>query len=300
MSIKNYIVQSFFDSEDFTLKEAEKAVLEEAKMNVKIPSIRGRIYEAIDLGILKRISRGVFTVNNALLVQGNGRDLSFIKDNSIDAIITDHPYDLKKSNKGGNRDFASYSTFRYNQEDFNEKYRVLKEGSFLVEFIPEESENNYEYLYELKQAAKKAGFKYYAKVPWQKEGFVANTGRKSKNTEDVLMFTKGKSRSLRPDAKKNKKYGGEHFMSGANGMLPKSFVFSKPKNMVHQAEKPAELLESIIDYITKESEIILDQFAGSGSLGEAAINTRRKAILIEIDEDNVVKIQSRLGLNAVS
>ena len=31
-----------------------------------------------------------------MLVQGNGRDLSFLKDNSIDAIITDHAYDLKK------------------------------------------------------------------------------------------------------------------------------------------------------------------------------------------------------------
>lgn len=35
-----------------------------------------------------------------MLVQGNGRDLSFLKDNSIDAIITDHAYDLKKSLKG--------------------------------------------------------------------------------------------------------------------------------------------------------------------------------------------------------
>ena len=41
-----------------------------------------------------------------MLVQGNGRDLSFLKDNSIDAIITDHAYDLKKSLKGGKPGFC--------------------------------------------------------------------------------------------------------------------------------------------------------------------------------------------------
>jgi hypothetical protein len=59
--------------------------------------------------------------------------LSFLKDNSIDAIITDHAYDLKKSLKGGNRDFAAYECFQYTQEDFDEKYRVLKKGCFLLQ-----------------------------------------------------------------------------------------------------------------------------------------------------------------------
>jgi site-specific DNA-methyltransferase (adenine-specific) len=300
MSITKYVVQSFFEEEDFTLKDAERAVLEDAKMNVKTPSIRGRIYEAINKGILQRISRGVYTVNNALLIQGDGRDLSFLRTESIDAIVTDHPYDLKKSNKGGNRNFADYDAFQYNQEDFDEKYRVLKEGAYLCEFIPEESAENYEYLHKIKVMAKKAGFKYYAKVPWEKKGFVANCGRKSKNTEEVLMFTKGKSRKLRADAKKTKREGKPCFMSGTNGMLPTRFEFSKTPKMIHQAEKPVDLLETIIDYITQEGEILLDQFAGSGSMGEAAINKKRKAILIEIDDENVVKIQSRLNMKLTS
>lgn len=282
----------------FNMQEAYKAV-EDAGLKVQKPSIRARVYEAIDKGILKRIAKGVYKNNKCLLVQGDGRDLSFINNGTIDAIITDHPYDIKGSNNGGNRHFAEYNCFKYTQEDFNEKARVLKNGSFLVEFLPEESAENYEYLYQIKKMAENAGFKYYAKVPWKKGDFVSNCGRKSKNTEDVLIFSKGEPRALRIDAKKDKAEPNvKHFMKGTAGMLPTVFDFSKPnkKDMIHQAEKPTELLETIINYITLEDEIILDQFAGSGVLGEACLKTNRKALLIEIAEEFINKIKIRLNM----
>lgn len=94
------------------------ACVEQVK-EVKEPSIRARIYEGIEKGLFSRIAKGVYTVTKeqdgeevtCMLVQGNGRDLSFLKDNSIDAIITDHAYDLKKSLKGGNRDLLWSSIF---------------------------------------------------------------------------------------------------------------------------------------------------------------------------------------------
>lgn len=93
-----------------------------------------------------------------------------------------------KSNKGGTRAFALYDCFRYTLEDFKEKARVLKDGCFLVEVLPAENENNYEYLYQIKKYAKEAGFIYYSKVPWKKGTFVSNTGRKAKNTQDIIHF----------------------------------------------------------------------------------------------------------------
>ena len=285
----------------FTISEAYEAV-KNSGIECKLPSIRARVYEAVDNGILKKIARGIYQNNNCLLVEGDGRNLSFIKTGSIDAIITDHPYDLKKSNNGGDRHFATYDCFRYNQEDFNEKARVLKDGSFLVEFLPEENSDNYEYLYEIKKMAEKAGFKYYAKVAWKKGDFISNCGRKSKNTEDVMIFSKGEPRALRIDAKKDKAEPGiKHFMKGTAGMLPTCFDYSKPskKDMIHQAEKPVELLEAILDYITLPDEIVLDQFAGSGVLGEACIKKSRKAILIELAEEFVVKIKNRLQLEVI-
>lgn len=284
--------------DQFQMKEAYDAV-EKAGIEAQKPSIRARVYEAVDKGILRKIAKGVYQNNDCLLIQGDGRDLSFLGDGSIDAIITDHPYEIKAANNGGDRHFATYDCFRYTQEDFNEKARVLKDGCFLVEFLPEESALNYEYLYQIKQMAAAAGFKYYAKVAWKKGDFVSNCGRKSKNTEDVMIFSKGEPRALRIDAKKDKADPSvKHFMKGCNGMLPTAFDFAKPakKDMLHQAEKPVELLESIIQYVTQEDEIILDQFAGSGVLGEAAHNTGRRSILIELADEFVQKIVKRLKL----
>lgn len=292
--IQMTLFEYFQDAECFSLKEAV-ACVEQVK-EVKEPSIRARIYEGIEKGLFSRVAKGVYTVTKeqdgeevtCMLVQGNGRDLSFLKDNSIDAIITDHAYDLKKSLKGGNRDFAAYECFQYTQEDFDEKYRVLKKGCFLVEFMPEENGENYEYLYQMKKMAKEAGLEYYAKVAWKKGNFVANTGRKSKNTEEIAFFTKGKARNLRPDAKKDKAEPGiSHYMSGARGMLPTVFDIEPPgKNArIHQAEKPVELLQQILGFVTEEKEWVLDQFAGSFSLGEAALSSERNAICIEINEE---------------
>ena len=87
-------------------------------------------------------------------------------------------------------------------------------------------------------------------------------------------------------------------MSGAAGMLPTCFdvqAVSK-KNIIAQSEKPVELYKQILEYITCQGEIVLDQFAGSGAVGQAAIETGRKAILVEFDTNKVKKIAERLNM----
>ena len=153
-TIQMNLFQYFLDDNQFTVKEATNLV--NSVMKVNNESIRARIYEGVEKGLFEKVSRGVYKVtsqingnrNDCLLINGDGRDLSMIPDNSIDGIITDHPYDLSKALTGGNRKFASYELFKYNQKDFEEKQRVLKDGAFLVEFLPEESEINYKYLFE--------------------------------------------------------------------------------------------------------------------------------------------------------
>ena len=296
-----------FAGQTFTMQDAYRV----AGGMAKAPSIRARIYEGLKNNVFLRLSKGVYatvctsedgTESDCILVHGDGRDLSFLKDGSVDAIITDHPYALRGALKGGNRDFASYELFQYTEKDFREKYRVLKEGAFLVEFLPEESAENFEYVTRVKQMAMEAGFIYYSKVPWQKGSFVANTGRKAKNAEDVMFFTKGKARSIRPDAKKDKaEPDKKHFMSGANGMLPAAINFDPPgkKERIHQAEKPLALLESIVKYVPRPGEWLLDQFAGSGVLGAACMNLGRHCLMVEKDDTAVENIAARLQMGRV-
>ena len=330
-TIQMNLFEYFLDDEQFSIKDATNLVKNIKNMNVNDESIRARIYEGVEKGIFTKISRGVYKVsrqiegreNTCLLINGDGRDLSTIKDKSIDGIITDHPYDLQKALTGGNRKFATFELFRYENKDFKEKQRVLKEGAFLVEFLPEESEVNFDYLYEIKKMAQQNGFKYFAKVAWKKGDFIANTGRKSKNTEDVMIFSNGEPRNLKLDAKKNLAVANEnnleikgkssyeirdmlqennlpvHYMKGTNGMLPTVFDY-QPKNSkdkIMEAEKPVELIEEIIEYISKPYETLLDQFAGSGNFVIACYNKQRNAVAIEKDKEMFGKMKNNIENN---
>ena len=179
---------------------------------------------------------------------------------------------------------------------------------------------NWEYLFEIKQMAKAVGFKYFAKVPWKKGSFVANTGRKSKNIEDVMIFSNGEPRTLKLDAKKNlevaRHYGlsvsGKtsyevkelleeneleiYYMKGTNGMLP-AILDYQPRSRnekVMEAEKPVPLLEEIIEYISLPYETLLDQFGGSGNFAVACTNKARNCIIIEKDEETFQKLKNNV------
>lgn len=325
------LFEYFIDSEQFSIQEATDLVKNVKNMDVNNESIRARIYEGVDRGIFQKVTRGVYKVtrqledkeSSCLLINGDGRDLSMIKDHSVDGIITDHPYDLQKALSGGNRKFATFELFRYESKDFKEKQRVLKDGAFLVEFLPEESEVNYEYLYEIKKMAKENGLKYFAKVPWKKGNFVSNTGRKSKNVEDVMIFSNGEPRNLKLDAKKNLAVAKEnnldikgkssyeirdmlqennldvYYMKGTSGMLPTVFDY-QPKNSkdkIMEAEKPVELIEEIIEYISKPYETLLDQFAGSGNFVVACYNKNRNSIAIEKNDAMFLKMKDNIENN---
>lgn len=57
------------------------------------------------------------------------------------------------------------------------------------------------------------------------------------------------------------------------------------KKNFHPTQKPTDLLEYLIKTYTNENEIVLDFTMGSGSTGVACVNTNRKFIGIELDEN---------------
>lgn len=63
------------------------------------------------------------------------------------------------------------------------------------------------------------------------------------------------------------------------------------KGRLHPTQKPIDLLEYLICTYTNEGETVLDNCMGSGSTGVACINTNRRFIGIELDENyfNIAK-----------
>ncbi len=78
-----------------------------------------------------------------------------------------------------------------------------------------------------------------------------------------------------------------HWETDSDGMrFPKSVMqFPWDKDKLHPTQKPVALFEYLIRTYTNENEIVLDNCAGSGTAGVACINTNRRAILIEKEEE---------------
>lgn len=74
-------------------------------------------------------------------------------------------------------------------------------------------------------------------------------------------------------------------------ILPFNSVWKKG---MHPTEKPIELFEWLILTYSNEDELILDNCAGSGTLGEACIKTGRKYVMIEKEEKYFETIKSRI------
>ncbi len=64
----------------------------------------------------------------------------------------------------------------------------------------------------------------------------------------------------------------------------------------HPTEKPESLLERIILIGSKENEIVLDPFMGSGTTGVVAKKFNRNFVGYEIDEEYFIIAQKRIGI----
>ncbi len=69
------------------------------------------------------------------------------------------------------------------------------------------------------------------------------------------------------------------------------FSNANQRNKLHPTQKPVELCEYLIKTYTNKNELVLDNCMGSGSTGVACINTNRKFIGMELDENyfNIAK-----------
>lgn len=70
---------------------------------------------------------------------------------------------------------------------------------------------------------------------------------------------------------------------------------SRGASSIHQTQKPVELLDRLIRYACPPGGTVLDPFAGSGSTGEAARASGRRAVLIEGEESYCEAIARRLS-----
>lgn len=153
--------------------------------------------------------------------------------NSMDLIISDHAWLDEKSHTWWNRSFANYNCFKYEQNDFDQKFKVLKEWWFLIEFLPEKNENNKLYLREIEDLAEKSWFKYFAEVniSW----WNSNIWRKKKFISVAYFFTKWEALKLKIwDEKlaKDIKTSKNHLLNEIKKFLIKEYKIQDKKELI--------------------------------------------------------------------
>ena len=89
---------------------------------------------------------------------------------------------------------------------------------------------------------------------------------------------------------------------GQTDRYPRSvqvFKTDKQKISLHPTQKPVALLEYLIKTYTNEGDTVLDFTAGSFSTGVASLNTNRKFIGVEMNEEyfNIAKDRIEKSLN---
>lgn len=68
----------------------------------------------------------------------------------------------------------------------------------------------------------------------------------------------------------------------------------KTGNRLHPTEKPVVLLQYLLALYSKEGDVVLDPFAGSGSTGEACLLFKRVPLLVEREKEFYDKAKNRL------
>ncbi len=227
-------------------------------------------------GDLPRISKKMVNNNGIMFNSINrvihGDSLKLIKnipDESVDVIITDPPYGLNK--KGIENDNNLNVFFKI----LPDCYRVLKKDSFFITFfstklLPKLFENNQ--------------FTYF----WQFILYCPNASVRS-----PIGFTKYMSCFI--------------FKKGNPKMVNwrKDIFNDTPGKMVepdegfidHPTPKPKHFIKEILTMFTKENDLVLDPFLGSGSTALACKQTNRRSIGFEIKKEYCMLAEERLMKN---
>ena len=227
-----------------------------------------------------------------------------IKDNSIDAIITDPPYGTTACK------WDSVIDFELMWEQLN---RIIKDNGAIVLFGSQP----------FTSALIMSNIKMYKyDWVWNKNlptGFATAKYQPMKSHENILVFSNGKtlynpqptetkikdrklggSNGVRAKAKSGSVYG--ELKTIQNEIILKTLVSPRtvidincvPRSTgtIHPTQKPVALMEYLIKTYTNKNELVLDFTMGSGSTGVACKNTNRNFIGIEMD-DNYFKIAEK-------
>lgn len=237
-------------------------------------------------------------MNDIELIHGDCLvEMQKMQDKSVDFICADLPYEvLNKGNKNAHWDRMLPMDKLWAQYE-----RIIKDNGAIVLFA--------QGMFTVRLMMSNPNLWRYNLI-WDKinrpTGFLNANRCPLRIHEDILVFYKSKP-TYNPQFTKgehNHKRGkaGNAIGGGKNGCygnfrqtetvitdekFPVSIIRipKEHKNFLHSTQKPVALIEWLIRTYTNEGELVLDNTAGSMTTAVAALNTNRRCICIEKDDE---------------
>ena len=241
--------------------------------------------------------------------------LKKISSDSVDLTITSPPYD----------DIRKYNGYSFNFEGIaTELYRVTKKGGIVVWVVGDRTNNYSESGSSFSQALffKNIGFNLYDTMIFAKVNPPPKTQRRyEQQFEYMFVFSKGRPNTFNPIKEKCKKYNicesGTHRHNNT-GILKQANKKAKVKQYKikpniwyynvgtasgiedkeaskHPAIFPEQLAEDHIKSWSKEGDLVMDIFMGSGTTAKMAILNNRNFIGFEISKEYTILANERIN-----
>jgi site-specific DNA-methyltransferase (adenine-specific) len=199
-----------------------------------------------------------------------------LADGSVDVVITDPPYSTPVITSFGRKKFKNLADLSVQEFYFKaikkELERVLKPDGRVFFFCDDKF---YPILYSV----------FYE---WLNLG--------------LIVWDKGKIGMGRPIRKQHElifyaNQGSAEFQKfGEITHIPSVLKVKHDTNKIHGAQKPVELIEHLINGFSKEGDLIIDLFGGSGSTGKACQNLNRNFVGFELNTEIANASSERLSL----
>ncbi len=255
-------------------------------------------------------------LDNTILLGDSEQTLQDIPAESIDLVFTSPPYFNARP------DYSEYAAY----EDYLSKmsrvirqcHRLLSEGRFFVINISpvllrranrSQASKRIAVPFDLHSVITRIGFDFIDDIIWEKPsgaGWATGRGRRFAAdrcplqykavpvTEYVLVYRKQTSRLIdwnirnHPDrqAVVDSRIDDEYERTNIWRIAPSS-------SRDHPAVFPKELVNRVIKYYSFKGDVVLDPFAGIGTVGESCVEHGRRFVLSEISPDYVDIIKQR-------
>ncbi|MYV97302.1 site-specific DNA-methyltransferase [Streptomyces sp. SID3343] len=221
------------------------------------------------------------------------RVLADLPDGSVDALVTDPPYNsggrtsAERTTRtarskytqekaglpdfdGDNKDQRSYGRWMF--EILQESYRLTREGGTAIVFI------DWRQLPTMTDSFQLAGWTWRGIAAWHKPASRPQRGRLKQSCEFLVWGSKGPI-----DASRNPLY------------LPGLYIGSQPRGTArkHITQKPLDVMRELVTLCPPKGTV-LDPFAGSGTTGVAALMEGRSFVGVEAKEEYADIAQARL------